>query len=138
MTIQYALSIKQPWATLLIHGIKSVEIRKWPTARRARVLIHAGRVADDREHGWNLLPPDLKDKAKLLGGFLGSAELKDCRTYRTSEEFTRDQHLHCNHPDWWQGPKLYGFHFVDAQPSDFVPYPGWMRFFPVPDLKIKE
>src|SRR5204863_2700985 len=37
----YALSLKQPWAALLVHGRKSVEVRSWPTARRGRVLIHA-------------------------------------------------------------------------------------------------
>src|SRR5205823_6217499 len=30
----YALSLKQPWATLLAHAVKTIEVRKWPTARR--------------------------------------------------------------------------------------------------------
>ena len=32
--IDYALSIKQPWAALLVHGLKTMEIRSWPTAHR--------------------------------------------------------------------------------------------------------
>ena len=34
--IDYALSVKQPWATLLVHGLKTIEVRAWPTARRGR------------------------------------------------------------------------------------------------------
>ena len=31
----YALSLKQPWAALLVHGLKSIEVRRWAAARRA-------------------------------------------------------------------------------------------------------
>ena len=48
----FALSVKQPWAALLVAGVKTVEVRTWPTARRGRVLIHAGKIPDDRPEGW--------------------------------------------------------------------------------------
>src|SRR5262245_61764820 len=32
----FALSVKQPWASLLVHGLKTIEVRRWPTARRGR------------------------------------------------------------------------------------------------------
>lgn len=35
------ISIKQPWASLIVEGIKDIENRTWPTKFRGRVLIHA-------------------------------------------------------------------------------------------------
>src|SRR3712207_8348570 len=32
--VRYALSVKQPWAALLAAGVKTVEVRTWPTNRR--------------------------------------------------------------------------------------------------------
>lgn len=45
-----ALSIKQPWASLIAHGIKDIENRTWKTNFRGRIFIHAsakeaGRIA---------------------------------------------------------------------------------------------
>ncbi|HLW39173.1 MAG TPA: ASCH domain-containing protein [Brumimicrobium sp.] len=34
------ISIKQPWASLIAHGIKDVENRTWQTKYRGEVLIH--------------------------------------------------------------------------------------------------
>ena len=36
-----ALSIRQPWAWLILHGGKDIENRTWATKLRGRVLIHA-------------------------------------------------------------------------------------------------
>lgn len=36
-----ALSIKQPWASLIAHGIKDIENRTWNTKFRGRIYIHA-------------------------------------------------------------------------------------------------
>ena len=35
------LSIKQPWASLIVHGVKDIENRTWKTKFRGRVFIHA-------------------------------------------------------------------------------------------------
>lgn len=40
-----AITIKQPWASLIVHGIKDIENRTWPCPKKyigQRVLIHAG------------------------------------------------------------------------------------------------
>ena len=37
-----ALSIRQPWAWLIVNGYKDIENRDWPTVFRGRMLIHAG------------------------------------------------------------------------------------------------
>jgi hypothetical protein len=39
-----ALSIKQPWASLIVHGFKRFEMRNWPTRHRGRILIHASKT----------------------------------------------------------------------------------------------
>jgi hypothetical protein len=36
-----ALSIKQPWASLIAHGIKNIENRTWRTHFRGKIYIHA-------------------------------------------------------------------------------------------------
>lgn len=38
------LTIKQPWADLIVAGIKDIENRTWKTAYRGRVLIHASKT----------------------------------------------------------------------------------------------
>lgn len=36
-----AVSIKQPWASLIAHGIKDIENRTWRTNYRGRIYIHS-------------------------------------------------------------------------------------------------
>lgn len=36
-----ALSVRQPWASLLAWGEKSIEVRSWSTTSRGRILVHA-------------------------------------------------------------------------------------------------
>jgi hypothetical protein len=129
---QYALSLKQPWATLLAHGLKTVEVRRWPTRRRGPILIHAARVPDERPEAWALLDDHLEllDEARLLGGFVGEGELWQCLAYRTAEAFDRDRCRHLNDPSWFR-PAMYGFVFRNLRPVAFRPYTGWMRFFEV-------
>jgi hypothetical protein len=130
---EYALSLKQPWAALLVYGLKTIEVRRWPTARRGRVLIHAAALPDERPEAWALVPAELREAAQLLGGLVGAAELTACLTYRTDEEFGADRERHLNDPSWFQGPVLYGFVFAGAAVLPFRRCPGWMRFFPVRD-----
>ncbi len=126
-----ALSLKQPWATLLAHGIKVIEIRKWPTIHRGHVLIHAAKIADERPEAWKHVPPELSEIAELRGGIVGSAFLTGCLGYRSPRIFAIDQRLHLNELDWFEGPIMYGFTFTRATPLPFREFPGWLRFFPV-------
>jgi hypothetical protein len=36
------LTVRQPWASLIVTGAKDVENRSWPTSYRGTLLIHAG------------------------------------------------------------------------------------------------
>ena len=127
----YALSLKQPWAALLVHGRKTIEVRKWPTTRRGRIFIHAARIPDERPQAWRHVPPELEQLARQNGGIIGEADLKGCVIYRSVDAFCRDQSGHLNEREWFEEPYLYGFQFANAKPVAFRKYPGWMRFFPV-------
>lgn len=69
------LTIKQPWATLIMEGYKRFEFRSWQTKYRGDLLIHAGKGVD-REAVSRLkkyMPEELP-KGKILG----RVKLIDC------------------------------------------------------------
>ncbi len=79
------LSIKQPWASLIAHGIKDVENRTWRTNFRGRIYIHASGAKD--KGFLSLLNKkqvnDLRSKTDLSFDFptssiIGSVEIVDC------------------------------------------------------------
>lgn len=39
-----ALSIKQPWASLIAHGVKDIENRTWYTKHRGSIYIHVSQA----------------------------------------------------------------------------------------------
>ncbi len=46
-----AISIRQPWAWLVVNGYKDIENRDWKTDYRGRILIHVGRQMDPQWGG---------------------------------------------------------------------------------------
>ncbi len=80
-----ALTIKQPWATLIMQGDKRFEFRSWQTKYRGELLIHAGKNVDKEA---------LKRLAKYLpkelpyGKILGKVNLVDC--VKVSPEFKEE------------------------------------------------
>ena len=68
------LTIKEPWATLIIEGYKKYEFRSWKTKYRGKILIHAGMSIEkdmlERFKEYNL------DYSK--GAIIGEAEILDC------------------------------------------------------------
>lgn len=69
-----ALTIKQPWASLIVNGYKEYEFRSWKINYRGKILIHAGMK----------LEKDMAERFKeynldyTLGAIIGEAELVDC------------------------------------------------------------
>lgn len=43
-----ALTIRQPWASLIAHGVKTIETRSWSTKYRGPLAIHAGKAKPER------------------------------------------------------------------------------------------
>lgn len=69
------LTIKQPWASLIIEGYKRFEFRSWQTKYRGELLIHAGKGVD-REAMKRLrkyLPNEIPS-----GKIIGKVTLADC------------------------------------------------------------
>lgn len=116
-----ALSIKQPWAWLIVHGHKDIENRDWPTKFRGPVLIHAGKkkdidAAQDLECGRHPVTGELQpliDEKCQLGGIVGVAEIVDC--------------IDASDSPWFVG--RYGFVIRNARPLPFVPFKGALGFF---------
>jgi hypothetical protein len=117
------LSVRQPYAWLIVNGIKPVENRTWPTRFRGRILIHASANYPKRDYDddrkayhdrWGVAYPN---RDELVGGIVGSATVVDCVTAHPSE--------------WWVGP--YGF--VLEKPRAFaklIPFKGALGIFNVP------
>ena len=83
-----ALSLKQPWAELVLQGKKKIEIRKWNTKFRGKFFIHSSKVPDSdamEKFGFSDLP---------CGFILGEAELVDVKAYKNKKEFGKDKNLH--------------------------------------------
>ena len=47
MLYMKALTVKEPWASLIINGYKEYEFRSWKTNYRGRILIHAGLTLEE-------------------------------------------------------------------------------------------
>ncbi len=127
----YALSIKQPWATLILHGVKTIEIRRWATAYRGRLLIHAARVPDVRNEGWRLVTSAMGEMVEMSGGIIGAVNLVECRNYRDRSLFLADAERHRNEADWYR-PELVGFVLEHPERLSFRPFKGNVRLFRVP------
>ena len=69
-----ALTIKEPWATLIIEGYKTYEFRSWKTNYRGKILIHAGMTLE-KENAEKFKEYNL-DYSR--GAIIGEAEITDC------------------------------------------------------------
>ena len=76
------LTIKQPWATLIMQGNKRYEFRSWQTKYRWELLIHAGKEIDKEamKRLSKYLPKELP-----VEKILGKVTLVDC--IKISPEF---------------------------------------------------
>jgi len=120
------LSVRQPWAWLIVQGWKNIENRDWPTAVRGRVLIHAAKSMTVEEyqaavlfvracgfhHVAGLIPPSFDLER---GGIVGSAEILDCVEGHESE--------------WFTG--RFGFVLDKPKALSFRPLAGKLGFFKV-------
>lgn len=78
------LTIKQPWASLIVQGYKRFEFRSWQTKYRGDLLIHAGKGIDKEaiKRLEKYLPEELPTgkilgKVTLVGCIKMSPELKE-------------------------------------------------------------
>lgn len=115
-----ALSIRQPWAWLIVNGWKNIENRMWRTSYRGPVLIHASKGMTRYEYdsckifmaGFTEveLPPM---ESLERGGIVGVATILDCVNNHANE--------------WFCGE--WGFVLADARPLPFFAFKGALSFF---------
>jgi hypothetical protein len=74
-----ALSVCQPWAWAIVHGVKTVENRWRPTSHRGPLVIHASRSRRYLGQDYTDLLPGLPPWEQLdFGALVGVVEVVDC------------------------------------------------------------
>lgn len=114
-----AISIRQPWAWLIVNGYKDIENRSWRTKYRGHVLIHASQGVKKSEYErakelterLGIALPDVSNFE--TGGIVGVATITDCVEQSESP--------------WFFGEK--GFVLTDARPLKFIQMKGKLSFF---------
>lgn len=89
------LTIRQPWAWLIVNGHKDVENRSWDTKFRGRFIVHAAAGIDPEYETIRLkaakLGIEIPRREQIeRGGIVGAATLVDTVTSLNSP--------------WWEGP----------------------------------
>lgn len=86
------ISIRQPWASLIVAGVKAIENRSRPTRYRGRVLIHAGQTID--RDGMAVVNEAMSEVGSIpsvgdwpTGAIIGCATIVDCVTESEDEFF---------------------------------------------------
>lgn len=116
-----ALSIRQPWAWLIVHGFKDVENRSWCADAKGEIAIHAGMQFDEygydyvRECFPNIHMPRPKEFPR--GGVVGLAN-----HYTTINPECRDFSPWHEYGHW-------GFALKDARPLKLIRCKGQLGFF---------
>ena len=120
------ISVRQPWAWLIVAGHKDIENRTWRTSYRGRLLVHASLATEpddfpvQREwiENWTgiVIPEDLP-----RGAIVGSATLTD-----VLDLYAPAGRL-CFSP-WFEGP--YGFEMADAvEFAEPIPFRGQLGIY---------
>ena len=78
------LTIREPWATLIIEGYKKYEFRSWKTNYRGKILIHAGKTLEVK----NLNKFKNYNISYSCGEIIGEVELVDC--IKVTQEFDNE------------------------------------------------
>lgn len=76
-----ALSLTQPWATLVIIGAKKIETRSWYTGHRGTIYLHAAKGFPRWAQSYTrhrAFQEALKDEPLPIGAILGTVEVLDC------------------------------------------------------------
>jgi hypothetical protein len=113
-TNTYALSIRQPWAELILSGKKTLEIRSWSTDYRGLLWVHVGLKSD----------PELERAFGLTnlfrGGYIGTVVLGGVIPLDEDDwVFYRSKHLDLSRYQ----PNHYGW-FLESPLRFATPIPG--------------
>lgn len=119
-----ALSIRQPWAWLIVHGYKDIENRSWKTSYRGEFLVHAGKKFDKDAYDWVVdnFDINLPSVDELpTGGIVGLVTLEDIVETSVSP--------------WFEGPL--GYVLSNPKALEFIELRGQLGFFDT-DISLDE
>ncbi len=75
-----ALGIRQPWAELILRGLKTVEVRSQPTNVRGTIYLYTGKKFADIPAAAEMVERHALDADTLPRGLLvGTVDIIDCR-----------------------------------------------------------
>ena len=118
-----ALSIKQPWANLIVSQKKTIEVRRWSTNYRGDLLIHVS-ISIDKSAKYMFDSIDCKP----LGVIIAIAKLENIKIYNTLSEFNQDYSKHLNPINLYQ-KGLFGFMLSNVCKIIPIPYKGSQKIF---------
>lgn len=127
-----ALSLKQPYASLVVTGAKTIELRNWKTNHRGEFLIHASKVPMKGDFTEFLLEKNLLP----LGAIIGKASLQHVKKYSSIFDWTNDKKHHLAGPEFQSSS--YGF--ILTNPIKFkepIPCEGALNLWDVPEHIMK-
>ncbi len=88
--IKKCLSLKQPYADLVVSDRKTIELRTWNTKFRGEFLVHVSKKVDKEACERNKIDPD----SLTTGAIIGKATLYDVKVYDNERSFLRDKSKH--------------------------------------------
>lgn len=126
-----AISLWQPWATLMALGLKKIETRHWSTRYRGPLLIHAAKkIVPDPN--WHVFYAIEKAGLRILelprGCLLCKLDLMDCKRIELDDRFESPELFY---GDFTPGRYIWITENVTA--FDPIPYRGSQGFFEVPN-----
>lgn len=125
------LTLRQPWAWLVVFGGKNVENRSWGTEYRGPILIHAGKEMTRAEYRkaheyalrYDIEIPDAE--ALDFGGVVGIADLVDIVSPQSIDPKTlARRRWHMRPEDAPSGKPQFGWLLQDITPVEFIPCQG--------------
>ncbi len=120
------LSMKQPYANLLVSGRKTIELRRWNTKFRGEFLVHASKNIDIDA----CIFYKIEISTLTKGAIIGKASLIDVKQYKQKYEFDKDRDKHLATKDY--SNYKYGFLVKDAiKFGKPIPALGKLGFFDI-------
>jgi ASCH domain len=127
-----ALTIKQPWAELIVSGRRPFEVRNWKPDYQGWLLVHAGKKLDEQAaRRFNIAPSVL-----TFGAIIGKVHIDECIEFTPQScEELKSQHL-----EWSDyQPGVFGWRLSAAARFEHpIPWSGSLGLFEVPDIEIPD
>src|SRR5262245_38747374 len=81
-----ALGIQQPWAELILRGVKRIEVRRVPTRVRGPIYLYASKTFSRLHCAEVTLAEQQLERTKLpLGAVVGTVEIVNCRPSESAD-----------------------------------------------------